>query len=84
MYVKESFEEMEAKSHLYMLNTDENLDPLDASQIDEYHEDYLVIYKQSKPTTAARLAIMDRLRMLKQRKKKDREAEKQQLLDNPQ
>lgn len=82
-YVRESFEEMEAKSHLYLLNNDEEVDPLHADQIDEHHEDYLEVYKQAKPTKATRLAVLARLRMLRDRKKKDREAEKQQLLVNP-
>ncbi len=53
-----------------------------ADEIDEHHEDYLEIYKQAKENVATRLAVLDRLRLLKQRKQKDRLAEKQQLLDN--
>lgn len=81
-YVRESFEEMDAKSNLLMLNNWEKLTPLTSDDIDEHHEDYLEVYKQAKENPATRLAVMDRLRMLRERKKKDRLAEKQQILDN--
>jgi hypothetical protein len=58
------------------------LNPLTADDIDEHHEDYLEIYKQAKENAATRMAVLDRLRLLKDRKKKDRLAEKQQILDN--
>ncbi len=75
---------MEAKAQLYLLNDNEKLDELVPNQIDEHHEDYIEVYRQAKPTEATRFAVLDRIRMLKQRKKKDREAEKQQVLDNGQ
>ena len=72
-YVKESVEEMEAKDQLRLLNNDIELEPLDPSQIDEKHEDYLHVYRQAKANKATQAAVWDRIRMLKERKKKERE-----------
>lgn len=82
-YIKESYEEMEAKQQLYLLNRNEKLDDLTADQIDEKHEDFLEVYKQAKECEATRLAVLDRLRMLKERKKKDVKAEKEQMMTVP-
>ena len=75
-YVKESAEEQEAKAQLYLLNRDIKLEPLDPDQIDEFHEDYLHVYRQAKETNATRAAVMDRLRMQKKRDKKNLEQQK--------
>lgn len=78
-YIPESYEEMHAKQQLYLLNSWEKLDPLTDDNVDEYHEDYLHIFKQAKENVATRMAVMDRLNMLRQRKQKEKLEEKIQL-----
>jgi hypothetical protein len=80
-YVKESWEEQEAKDQLRLLNDNVKLEEITPEQIDEHHEDYIHVYKQAKPTAATKAAIQDRLRMQKKRdleKAKSMEAAGQQ------
>jgi hypothetical protein len=66
-YVKESWEEQEAKDQLRLLNDNVKLEEITPEQIDEHHEDYIHVYKQAKPTAATKSAISDRIRMMKRR-----------------
>lgn len=74
--VKESAEEREAKSQLYLLNRNVKLEELTPDQIDEFHEDYLHVYRQAKENAATQAAVMDRIRMQKKRDKKNAEEQK--------
>jgi uncharacterized membrane protein len=78
-YVRESVEEQEAKQHLYLLNRDEKLEPLDPEQIDEHHEDYLQVYRQAKENGATKAAVLDRIKMQKKRDMKNRKVEQMQM-----
>lgn len=81
-YIPESFEEMEAKQHLYLLNRWISLEKLTDENVDEHHEDYLHIYKQAKENKETQKAVMERLRMLRIRKQREK-AEQAQQLANP-
>jgi hypothetical protein len=70
-YIDESAEEQEAKAQLAMLNNNDKLEPLTPDQIDEFHEDYLHVYKQAKTNEATKAAVMDRIRLKKARDTKN-------------
>lgn len=71
-YVEESVEEQMARDNLLLLNENEELEPLNESNIDEMHEDFLYIYKTAKLTKATKKAIKDRQKYLLKRKLKER------------
>jgi len=71
-FVPETLEEMDAKSQLILISRNENLEPLAPTQLWEEHEVYLHVFKQCKETVAKRLAITERINMLKKRKEEER------------
>jgi hypothetical protein len=70
-YIDESAEEQEANLQLAMLNRNEKIAKLTPDQIDEFHEDYLHVYKQAKTNDATKAAVTDRIRLKKARDMKN-------------